>query len=150
MAAELAADGAVSCWRRFTPPTVKLPRPSGVCFDASGDLWVTCIGDGGAVVQVAGPRRVAPGAELRRFATSSLHAACPAAKPWDVCCIPARGGGGAEGTKGEGALLAVSLHAGKRGGPGAVALLRVADGVRVRLVTGSLLDGEPNMMALQV
>lgn len=104
------------------------------------------MGGAGAVVELAGPGRPNAGSELRRFSTAALHPGCPGAKPWDVCFIPRErrpSGGGRED------LLAVSLHAGKRGGPGAVALLRARDGSLARLVTGQLLNGEPNMMALQ-
>ncbi len=59
-----------------------------------------------------------------------------------------KGGGGAPAACG---VLAVTLHKGHRkqaGCSGAVALLRARDGALLRLVTGKLLNAEPNMVAL--
>jgi hypothetical protein len=142
---ELADDGSAAAWRRFTRADARLLRPSGLCFDDRGDLWVTTMGDGGGLVQIAGPPRgAAAGAALRRVLTRGLNPAAPRALPWDVCCLPP---GTVPGAGGE-ALLAVSLH-GREASAGAVALLRAGDGALLRLVTGGDLDaGEPNMLSL--
>ena len=112
MCAHLDAGGAVARWSRFTPPGVRLPRPSGLCFDGAGDLWVTAMplrstsagvgaagGAGSAVaaataaaaelVLVAGPERARPGEALRRLSAAGWHPRCaPAALPFDVAVLP--------------------------------------------------------------
>lgn len=149
LALQLSADGSPpppGACRLLTFNTVPMRRPSGLCFDASGSLWVTSMDR--SLLRLAGPASASPGALMQVVGLGMLlPRRLAAALPFDVAAPrPPPGDTGGD------TMLLVTVHAGD-GRPGALLVLRLGVGparqVRLeRVIERHAALQQPNMMAV--